>query len=74
MISIDTLVPGRMSTYGNPRITTPTISGLAGDGLVFTRAYSQSSTTMMSIPSMLSGSDPSAAEWSYGKRIEFGPG
>ena len=31
LISLDTLVPGRMSAYGNERPTTPYIDGLLGD-------------------------------------------
>lgn len=51
---------------------TPYLDEAAEDSLVFTQAYSQSSATILSIPSMLSGRDPSMAEWARSSRIDLG--
>ncbi len=40
----------------------PYLSKLAKESLLFTRAYAQSSATVLSVPSMLSGVDPAAVE------------
>lgn len=48
-------------SYGPP--TTPYLSELAQESLLFPRAYSQSSATVFSMPSMMSGMEPSAARW-----------
>jgi arylsulfatase A-like enzyme len=58
LISLDTLVPGRMSTYGNPRPTTPAVSELAARGIVFTQAFSPSSWTLPAHAAMLTGRYP----------------
>ena len=60
LISIDTLVPGRMSAYGNERPTTPHIDSLLGSAVRFTRAYSPAPWTLPAHASMLTGQYPSS--------------
>ncbi len=47
--------------YGKP--TTPHLDELGAESLLFTRALSQSSATMLSFPSMLTGVDPGRLDW-----------
>ncbi|MBL9104085.1 MAG: sulfatase-like hydrolase/transferase [Myxococcales bacterium] len=54
-IIVDAVRANHLSAYGYPRATSPYLEHLAGESLVFRRAYSQSSATMLSIPSMLAG-------------------
>jgi arylsulfatase A-like enzyme len=58
LISIDTLVPGRMSTYGGPRATTPHIDELAKRAVRFDNAFSTAPWTMPAHASMLTGLYP----------------
>jgi arylsulfatase A-like enzyme len=59
--------------YGKP--TTPYLDELAKDSWLFTRAYSQSSATMLSFPSMLTGLDPGRLEWRLDQeRLQLAPG
>jgi arylsulfatase A-like enzyme len=44
--------------------TTPYLEELATEALVFRRAYSQSTATMLSVPSMLTGKDPASMRFS----------
>lgn len=60
---IDAVRADHTSLLGYNRPTTPNIDELAKESLVFSRAYSQSSATMLSIPSMLTGIDPGHLEW-----------
>jgi arylsulfatase A-like enzyme len=55
LISIDTLRADRLSCYGNRRLTSPAIDGIASAGVVFRRAYSTSSWTLPAHASMLTG-------------------
>ncbi|MEZ4382252.1 MAG: sulfatase [Nannocystaceae bacterium] len=64
-IVVDALRADHVGAYGYAAPTTPYIDQFAAEALTFTRAYSQSSATMLSIPSMLSGRDPLAATWEY---------
>jgi arylsulfatase A-like enzyme len=59
LISIDTLVPGRMSLYGGPRRTTPHIDLLASESVRFVNAFSTAPWTMPAHASMLTGLYPS---------------
>ncbi len=59
LISLDTLVPGRMSAYGNERKTTPRIDGILRDAVRFTRAYSPAPWTLPAHAAMLTGFYPS---------------
>lgn len=46
---------------------TPSLDRLAGESVVFTRAYSQGSSTSYSIPSMLAGRDVDAITWVWSR-------
>jgi arylsulfatase A-like enzyme/Flp pilus assembly protein TadD len=55
LISIDTLRADRLPVYGYTGGSTPTISGLAADGIVFERAYAHAPQTLPSHTSMFTG-------------------
>jgi len=54
-IIVDAMRVNRLSAFGYRKPTTPYLEHLAGESLVFRQAYSQSSATLLSIPSMLAG-------------------
>ena len=58
LISIDSLRADHLRAYGYTQTTTPAIDTLAGDGVVFERAYAHSPQTLPSHASMLSGRLP----------------
>jgi arylsulfatase A-like enzyme/Flp pilus assembly protein TadD len=58
LISIDTLRSDRLPVYGSKRIETPAIDALAGEGIVYERAYSQIPLTLPSHTSILTGQFP----------------
>ncbi|HEV7672294.1 MAG TPA: sulfatase-like hydrolase/transferase [Thermoanaerobaculia bacterium] len=58
VISIDTLRSDRLPAYGSKRIETPAIDGLAGEGIVYERAYSHIPLTLPSHTSLLTGQLP----------------
>ncbi|HPQ68645.1 MAG TPA: sulfatase [bacterium] len=58
LISIDTLRADHVGCYGHTRDTTPMIDHLASEGMIFDRAISQSSWTLPSHVSMLTGFYP----------------
>jgi arylsulfatase A-like enzyme len=60
LISLDTLRLDRMSLYGGPRQTTPTIDALAAKGVHFTNAFSPSPWTLPAHAAMLTGRYPSS--------------
>ena len=60
LISIDTLRPDRLSSYGSTRNTSPALDALAEKGVRFTNAFSTSSWTLPAHASMLTGRYPSA--------------
>jgi arylsulfatase A-like enzyme len=60
LISLDTLRARSMSSYGNPRQTTPTIDWLASQGVLFEQTVAPSTTTPQSHMSMMTGLLPSA--------------
>lgn len=62
-IIIDAVRADHMSALGYKRKTTPYLDALAAESLLFSHARSQSSGTDMSIPSMLTGQDPSSMHW-----------
>ncbi|HTJ80097.1 MAG TPA: sulfatase-like hydrolase/transferase [Polyangiaceae bacterium] len=62
-VIIDAVRADHVTTLGYKKQTTPYMDELAKDALVFESAYSQSSATMFSIPSMLSGIDSGRIEW-----------
>lgn len=47
--------------YGYDRETAPSICGVAEDGVIFKKAYSQGSWTPISFPSLMTGAHPAAA-------------
>jgi arylsulfatase len=61
LLTVDALRADHLSSYGYDRETSPTLDGLAEDGLRFQRAYSQSSHTREAVPAMLTGRDPDVA-------------
>jgi choline-sulfatase len=60
VISIDALRPDHLSTYGYSRDTSPTLSEIAKDGLVFQWAFAQAPWTIPSHASLLTGRYPCA--------------
>jgi arylsulfatase A-like enzyme len=66
LLVVDSLRPDHLSAYGYNKKTSPYMEELAKDAWLFTRAYSQSSTTALSMPSMLSGRWPSTMQWKGG--------
>jgi len=55
LLVIDTQRADHLSGYGYPRPTAPVLEALAGEGVVFRRALSQSSWTLPSMISMFAG-------------------
>ncbi len=68
LISIDTLRSDRLPIYGYDGVETPAIEALAGDGIVFERAYSHTPLTLPSHVSILTGLLPA----SHGVRDNLG--
>ena len=58
LISIDTLRADHLPAYGYKAIKTPAIDALAGDGVVFERAYSHSTQTLPAHAAMMTGRLP----------------
>ncbi len=58
LISVDTLRADHLSCYGYKRFATPAMDRLASEGLLFEKAVSQSSWTLPSHVSMLTGLYP----------------
>jgi arylsulfatase A-like enzyme len=58
VIGIDTLRRDRLGCYGYPRPTSPSIDGLARDGVVFEQAISQAPWTMPAFASIFTGLTP----------------
>ena len=54
LVTIDTLRADHLGAYGSTTVATPNLDRLAGDGLVFERAYSASDVTIPSHLSLLS--------------------
>lgn len=59
LIVLDTVRADRLSLYGHSRRTTPFLDRLAGEGAVFTRAYTPSPWTLPAHASMFTGLYPS---------------
>ena len=57
LVSIDSLRADHLGAYGYDRPTSPTIDRLAGEGLLFSRAYSTTSWTLPSHAALLTGLD-----------------
>jgi choline-sulfatase len=58
LITIDTLRADHIGAYGYKKAETPTIDGLARDGVFFEHAYSQVPLTLASHTSLLTGTYP----------------
>lgn len=65
-IVVDAIRADHCHVHGYAKPTTPYLSELGKSSWVFDRAYSQSSATMLSIPSMQSGMRPSSITWKHG--------
>src|SRR3972149_5027228 len=60
LITVDTLRADRLPFYGYKRNTAPFLGKLAGEGIVFTNAYSASSWTVPAVTSLMTGVYPSS--------------
>lgn len=58
LITIDTLRTDRLSSYGNSSFKTPNIDSLAEKGILFTRAFANTPTTLPSHTNILLGTTP----------------
>ena len=58
LITIDTLRTDRLSCYSDQHILTPNIDSLAENGVLFSRAFSNTSTTLPSHTNILLGTSP----------------
>jgi hypothetical protein len=65
LITVDALRPDHLGAYGYGRPTSPRIDAFARSAVRFDAAYAQSSRSMRSIPSMMTGFYPS--------QVAFGP-
>jgi len=65
LISIDTLRPDHLGTYGYPRPTSPALDALARRGVVFEKAMAQAPYTLPSHMSLLTGLEV----WAHGVRL-----
>jgi arylsulfatase A-like enzyme/Flp pilus assembly protein TadD len=76
IVSIDTLRSDRLPAYGYPNGSTPAIDALAGDSILFERAYSPAPLTLPAHASLFSGLLPPAhgARDNVGFALEALPG
>ena len=58
LISIDTVRADHLALRGYPRVTTPNLDALAGDGIFFKRCYSQAPWTLPSMTTILTSLYP----------------
>ena len=58
LITIDTLRPDRLSCYSSEHLQTPSIDSLAERGVLFTKAYAHTPTTLPSHTNILLGTTP----------------
>ncbi len=58
LVSVDTVRPDHLGYEGYPRSTSPHIDGLAREGIVFHKAYSQSGWTLPSMATLMTGLYP----------------
>jgi choline-sulfatase len=66
---VDALRPDHLGVHGYSRPTSPRIDAMAARGVVFEQAIAQSSRTLYSLPSMLTGMYPS--EIPYGEETYY---
>ncbi|MEA2296237.1 MAG: choline-sulfatase, partial [Solirubrobacteraceae bacterium] len=62
VIQADQLAASALGAYGNPVVRAPNLDALAGQGVVFDRAYCNSPLCVPSRASMLTGELPSTIE------------
>lgn len=62
-VIIEAFRADHVGALGYDRPTTPYLDALARESLLFTNAHSQSSATILSVPSMLSGVNPGEVTW-----------
>jgi arylsulfatase A-like enzyme/Flp pilus assembly protein TadD len=55
LITIDTLRPDRLGCYGSRTVETPSVDGLAGQGVLFERAFSHAPLTLPAHASIMLG-------------------
>ncbi|UCH31488.1 MAG: sulfatase [Candidatus Bathyarchaeota archaeon] len=67
LITVDCLRPDHLNCYGYDRLTSPYISELAGQGLLFTNMYANSSYTCASLASLITSTYP----FDYSEYFEF---
>lgn len=58
LITLDTLRADRLSCYGSQQLKTPNIDSLAENGILFSRAFASTPTTLPSHASILLGTTP----------------
>lgn len=59
LVTVDTLRADRLNPYGYDEIATPAIAALAAQGIVFERAFADTSWTLPSLSSVMTGTYPS---------------
>lgn len=69
LISLDTLRADRLGVYGHTRNTSPMIDAIAADGVVFNQAFAQSTWTLPSHFSILTGLYPSRHRVVHGQAV-----
>ncbi|RLB60424.1 MAG: hypothetical protein DRI90_13770, partial [Deltaproteobacteria bacterium] len=70
-VIIDAIRADHVQSLGYDKATMPNFDKLASESLLFSRAYSQSSATVLSFPSMFTGSYPATLHWEMSnKRIQ----
>jgi arylsulfatase A-like enzyme len=62
-VIMETVRADHVSAIAYDKPTMPYLAKLAQESLLFTHAYAQSTATVLSVPSMLSGVDPGTAKW-----------
>ena len=60
LVTVDTLRPDRLSCYGPGGVRTPAVDGLAARGVLFSRAYAHTPSTLPSHANILLGLTPLA--------------
>lgn len=66
IIVLDSLRADHLGAYGYERNTSPFIDSLAGEGVLFERAFSHSAFTRESVSALFQGQFPSRSPWSTG--------
>lgn len=68
LVTLDTTRADYLGVYGQPRIRTPHLDALGGQGVVFTKAFSSAPLTLPAHASLLTGATPLV----HGVRDNFG--